>query len=364
MTAGDGRRGGMEGARVWTITIGDLKLRRRQFVIAMAGASLVFAMALVLAGMSNSFREEVRTTVGDVGADEWVVTAGSSGPITGFSALPSGALDQLQHTPGVRAADPLIVIPQAAQTADGLHSVYVIAYRRGGLGTPTTTHGRVVRAPAEAVADSRLGVGPGHVITMSGRSFTGVGTTEGHSVFGGLPIVYVDLTDGQELSFGGQPQATAVVLRGVPESVPDGLSVLSNAAVRSDALRTMHSAVKSIDSTQLLMWIVAAVIVAGLVYVSALERGKDFAVLKAMGASTGSVFLSMALEAVLVCLVAVVLAGIIATLIRPFFALPVSIPVAAFVTLPIIGLAVGLVGSLAGLRRAVTADPARAFGGT
>ena len=69
-------------------------------------------------------------------------------------------------------------------------------------------------------------------------------------------------------------------------------------------------------------------------------------------------------DAVLVCLVAVVLAGIIATLIRPFFALPVSIPVAAFVTLPIIGLAVGLVGSLAGLRRAVTADPARAFGGT
>jgi putative ABC transport system permease protein len=364
-TAGRGwRSGGTEGAEVWTITIGDLRLRRRQFVIAMVGASLVFAMALVLAGMSNSFREEVRTTVGDVGADRWVVTAGSSGPITGFSALPPGTDDQLVHTPGVRAADPLIVIPQAAQTGDGLHSVYVIAYRPNGLGTPTTAKGRVVQAPGEAVADGRLGVDVGEVMTMSGRSFTVVGTTTGHSVFGGLPIVYVDLADGQALSFGGQPLATALALRGVPEVVPSGVSLLSNSAVRSDALRTMHSAVKSIDSTQLLMWIVAAVIVAGLVYVSALERGKDFAVLKAMGASTGNVFASMALEAVLVCLVAVIFAGVIATLIRPFFALPVAIPFAAFVTLPVIALAVGLVGSLAGLRRAVTADPARAFGST
>jgi hypothetical protein len=65
----DGRTGGTEGVGVSTITIGDLRLRRCQFVIAMVGPSLVFAMALVLAAMGNSFREEVRTTVGDVGAD-------------------------------------------------------------------------------------------------------------------------------------------------------------------------------------------------------------------------------------------------------------------------------------------------------
>jgi putative ABC transport system permease protein len=349
---------------MWTITIGDLRLRRRQFVIAMVGAALVFAMALVLAGMSNSFRTEVHTTVGDVRADRWVVPTGSSGPITGFSAMPSGMVQLLARTPGVQAADPLVVLPQSAQTGDGLESVWVIAHRPGGLGTPTLAEGRAAVGPGEAVADGRLGVDVGDVISMSGRSFTIVGTTRGHSVFGGLPVVYVDIKDGQALSFGGQPLATAVVVRGVPASAPGGMSVISNAAVRSDALRTMRSAVKSIDSMQLLMWLVAAVIVAGLVYVSALERGKEFAVLKAMGASTRNVFGSMALEAVLVCLVAVVLAGAIATLIRPFFALPVSIPMSAFLVLPLTALAVGLLGSLAGLRRAVTADPARAFGGT
>jgi putative ABC transport system permease protein len=348
---------------MWTITIGDLRLRRRQFVIAMVGASLVFAMALVLAGMSNSFRTEVRTTVGDVGADLWVVAAGSSGPITGFSAVPSDAAGTLAGTPGVERADPLIVIPQAARTSDGLDSVYVLAHRPGGLGTPTTTEGRTVERPGEAVVDGRLGAAIGDEITMSGLSFTVVGTTRGHSIFGGLPMVYVDLQDGQALSFGGQPLATAIVLQGEPASVPAGLSAITNATVEADALRTMRSAMKSIDSMQLLMWVVAAVIVAGLVYVSALERGKDFAVLKAMGASTRHVFASVALQAVLVCLVAVVFASVIATVIRPFFALPVSIPRSAFVVLPFIALAVGLLGSLVGLRRAVTADPARAFAG-
>jgi putative ABC transport system permease protein len=348
---------------VWTITFGDLRLRRRQFVIAMVGAALVFAMALILAGMSNSFRREVETTVGDVGADRWVVTAGSSGPITGFSALPAGVDEELGRTAGVSVADPLIVLPQAAQTGNDFESVYVIAHQPDGLGTPTTAEGRSPSTSGEAVADSRLGVDIGEVITMSGRPFTVVGTTRGHSVFGGLPVVYVALEDGRALAFGGQDLATAVALHGIPEALPAGVTILDNDDVRSDALRTMRSAVASIDSTQLLMWVVAAVIVAGLVYVSALERGKDFAVLKAMGAATRSVFASMALEAVLVCLVAVVLASLIATVIKPFFALPVSIPAVAFVTLPLVALAVGLVGSLAGLRRAVTADPARAFAG-
>src|SRR3954454_22648326 len=155
---------------MWTITVGDLRLRRRQFVIAVVGAALVFAMALVLAGMSNSFRKEVNTTVGDVRADRWVVTAGSAGPLTGISALPDGVLEDLTHTPGVTAADPIIIAPQAAKSTNGLDSVYVMAYRRNGLGTPTTSHGRVVQTRDEAVADGRLGVDIGEVLTMSGHS--------------------------------------------------------------------------------------------------------------------------------------------------------------------------------------------------
>ena len=60
----------------------DLRMRSRQFAIAVLGATLVFAMALVMAGLSGSFRAETRRTVAAVGADYFVVPAGTGGQVS------------------------------------------------------------------------------------------------------------------------------------------------------------------------------------------------------------------------------------------------------------------------------------------
>ena len=60
----------------------------------------------------------------------------------------------------------------------------------------------------------------------------------------------------------------------------------------------------SIDNTRSLMWFMAAAIVASMLYVAALERKRDFAVLKALGSSSRTLFLSLVLEAVVVTLLA------------------------------------------------------------
>ena len=41
----------------------------------------------------------------------------------------------------------------------------------------------------------------------------------------------------------------------------------------------------------------------------------------------------------------------------------VVVPTSAFLLLPVIGVVIGLLASVAGMRRAVTIDPALAFGG-
>jgi putative ABC transport system permease protein len=43
--------------------------------------------------------------------------------------------------------------------------------------------------------------------------------------------------------------------------------------------------------------------------------------------------------------------------------LAVEVPASAYIALPIVAVVVGLIASLFGLRRAVTVDPALAFGG-
>jgi putative ABC transport system permease protein len=124
----------------------------------------------------------------------------------------------------------------------------------------------------------------------------------------------------------------------------------------------MRSAVQSVDNSRWFMWVVAAVIVAALVYVSSLQRVRDFAVLKAMGASSRALFAGVAAQAVVVTMVAALLAALTANLLKPLYPLPVAIPTSAFLLLPVTAVAVGVGASLVALRRAVSVDPALAFG--
>ncbi len=138
---------------------------------------------------------------------------------------------------------------------------------------------------------------------------------------------------------------------------------MTNDEAREDILRPLQNAAQSIDFVRILLWIVAACIVGSIVYLSAMERTRDFAVFKATGTSNGSLAGGLAIQAVILSVAAAILAAIIATLLAPVFPLPVEIPMSAYLWLFVIAIAVGLLASLAGLRRAVKVEPALAFGG-
>ena len=77
-----------------------------------------------------------------------------------------------------------------------------------------------------------------------------------------------------------------------------------------------------------------------------------------------SILAGLALQAVVVALLAAVLGVILAQLLAPLFPMTVVVPMSALTwLLPVIAVVIGLLASLAGLRRAVAVDPALAFGG-
>ena len=174
--------------------------------------------------------------------------------------------------------------------------------------------------------------------------------------------MYMPLLAVQQAVTGGKPLITAVVTSGTPAKVPAGLVVLSSAAVVNDTVGQLRTAVTSIDNTRWLMWLVAAAIVGSMLYVAALERKRDFAVLKALGSSSGALFLSLLIEAVVVTLLAAALAEILASFLTRTFAQPVDITLDARLVLPLIAVVVGIVASVTALRRVTGADPATAFG--
>jgi putative ABC transport system permease protein len=348
---------------VWLITLRDLQWRRRRFAIAIGATAMVFAMALVIAGIAASFRAETVRTVEAIGADAWVGSQTISGPFTSVATLPTSVARQIAGTSGVLRADPLVILRQTYLAGDAEKDINLIGFRSGGLGSPPVSAGRLPRATGEIVTDASAKFDVGEDATLGNVRFRVVGLTEGLHFFAGIPAAYVTIGDAQSMAFGGEDLATIFVTEGVPESVPQGLQVMSNEDARRDLMRALQSAIQTIDLCQLLLWFVAAAIIGSVVYLSALERVRDFAVLKATGASSRSLYAGLAMQSVLVSLLAGALGIGIAHALAPTFPLSVEIPTGSYAVLPGVALVVGLLASIGGVRRAASVDPALAFGG-
>lgn len=349
---------------MWNITLRNMQFRARQFLLAIVGTALVFAMALLVTGLREAFKTEADTAINAIGGTAWVVPVGTEGPFTGFYAMDGSDTERIRSVPGVRRADPVALLPQTIRSGSDLKILTVVGHQVGGLGEPRPEEGRRARARGEVVADRKLGFDLGETFTVRGRRLTTVGLVSGLTIGGGNPMVYLPIEDLQDLAFNGASLIKAVVITGTAGSLPREFKVLSLGQVRDDMLRPLSSADSAINNTRVLLWIVAAVIVGAVMYMSALERVRDFAVLKAVGATTRTLVFSLAAEAVIACILAAALAIGFAQLLLPIFPLPITYTVGAYAVLPVVAVVVGVLASLAGVRRAVRTDPATAFAGS
>jgi putative ABC transport system permease protein len=141
------------------------------------------------------------------------------------------------------------------------------------------------------------------------------------------------------------------------------LGVLTNEQVAKDTFHPLENAIASVDLVRALLWCIAAVIIGAVVYLSALERRRDFAVLKAVGATDRKLAGGLAVQAVLIAVVAVIIATGLQVLLRPAFPLRIRVPRADYWRVPLLAAVVGLLAAAAAMRSVVRTDPAVAFTG-
>src|SRR5947209_4423476 len=201
------------------------------------------------------------------------------------------------------------------------------------------------------------------VDVVGGHAARVVGTADGVTYYFGGPTLFMPITDAQNLAFRGLPLAMTIVTKGVPQTVPPSLQAMTLAQVRTDLDRPSKNGKATIQFLNILLWLVAAGIIASIVYLSILERQRDFAVFKATGASSAALYGGLALQAVLLSVTAALVAAGLAHLLQPGFPFALDLTAVAVLRLLVVALAVGLLASLVGLRRAVAVDPALAFGG-
>lgn len=359
----------------------DLQWRKLRFSIAVVGTALVFAVSLLLVGVSASFSAEATRVLKGTGADVWLVRDGVPGPFTTLAPMSESWAEQITG-PGVERADPVLVVHHTAQrvgpsgralVGEPFRDVTILGVRRGGLGTPRVAHGAPINGGTDAVVDERLGYRVGQRFGVSGQIFTVTGLTRSSTLFAGLPNVFVDLASAQHLFAGvgaGDVINTILVKGSVQPPVfvlgPGGavnLNALTQADVRADILRPLANARATIDLVRVLLWVIAACIVGSVVYITALERTRDFAVFKAAGVSSAGILAGIVVEALVLAFTAGFVGALSSLALAPICPVPVTVPASAFALLALLAVGVGTVASLAGLRRVVRTDPAAAFAG-
>ena len=337
---------------VWLAGVQDLRWRRRRFSIAVIATSLVFAITLLLSGFGESFTVEARRFVDDIGVDGYVVRSETKGPFMSPRPFSADEIEPIAKTKGITFAAPLVSMVQP--------DMYLVGF--AGVAPATAETLRPFRGTA--IVDARLNIKEGETVRVGAKELSVGRVTHGNTVLGGQAIVVISPRDAYDALFGGNAFVTSVAVNGRPTAeLPEGFIYVSKSEAIRDMLEPLHVVIRTIRILSVLLWIVASAIVGSVIYVSTLERVRDFAVFKATGASTGDLLAALVVQAVLLSLLASLVAIGITYLIAPIFPANVSFPAGLLMLLPIVAIPVGLIASAAGLRRAMKVDPALAFGG-
>jgi putative ABC transport system permease protein len=341
----------------------DMQWRRWRFVIAIVVTGLVFAMTLVLTGLSNGFRVEDERTVDSLGIDMFLIKSGANGPFLGSAPFSAAELQMVAGAPGVIAAAPLLYKGATFKTGDSTRDASMFGAPAGGPGMPAISQGRAPSRPDEMAVSSTIGRQVGDELEVGSRKLLIVGVVNNSTALAKTPNLFLTTEGVQQLAYGGQPLVSSIGIRGSLAHIPDGFKIANRTAAVDDLMRPTRVAVEALTIVAVLLWIVAALIVGGVVYLSALERMRDFAVFKAIGVATRSVLAGLVLEAIAVAVLAAAFGAGLSRLLAPLFPMDVIVPASAYPLLAAIAVGVGLLASATAVRRAATVDPALAFGG-
>ncbi|MGH3958727.1 ABC transporter permease [Mycobacterium sp.] len=341
----------------------DLQWRGRRFIVAAVGTGMVFALTLIITGLTHGFRVEAQHVVDSLGIDTYLIEVGAVGPFMGSSRFPEAETRAVARLPGVQTAIPVVYGNTILQDRRSPQNVNVYGVPGHGPGMPSIAVGRAPSSPGEVAVSKTLGRSIGDQLEIGANMVQVVGLVDKSTTLAGQANAFLTVAGAQRLMFSGQPVVSAIGVRGTPAQIPDGYRLVDRHAAVDDMVRPLHGAYLAMSYMAILLWAVAALIVGSLIYLSALERTRDFAVFKALGVTTGSVLAGLIVQAVLVTVVAAVLGGLLAVVLGPLFPMLVVVSTSAFLTLVATAVLIGLLASLAGLRHAVTIDPVLAFGG-
>jgi putative ABC transport system permease protein len=383
-----------------------------KFVFTGLGLGLLIGLTLSMAGIYRGLVDDGQALLDIGGADMWVVQRDTLGPYAEPSSVRDDAYRGLLAVPGVVAAGNVTYLTMQVAHEGRDVRVMLVGFEPGQPGEPGhLVAGRpITRAHYEAIADVRSGLALEARIRIRRHEYTVVGLTQRMVSAGGDPMVFVPLRDAQEVQFlkdndalvneRARTQANPALNRPGAAGLLDAIEASQSSShhVNAVLLRLAPHADEAVVAGQIRRWkhleaytradmneilvvkliatsarqiflflvilsVVSAAIVAFIIYTMTLNKVREIAVLKLIGARNRTVAGMILQQALALGVIGFVVGRAAAALWAPIFPkyvllLPGDAARGAVLVLVICALA-----SLVAIRAALRVDPAAAIGG-
>lgn len=394
------------------LAIRDVRYRLGRFVLTAFGLGLLLATVMAMGGIYRGMVEDALSIIRAPNADLWVVQKDTNGPFAESSRVPDDLYRVIRAVPGVREASPIAF--QSIQISYGAKSirVQIIGHRLHGLGgPPAVVAGRpMVASRYEMVIDRKAGIPIGARIPSGRMTFAVVGWTDGIVSSSGDPVAFISLEDAQELQFlkaseairndrarlqvsirqnpafanipaaamepvlPGTNLANAVLVRleswALPEQVAQHIERWNHYRAMTTteqadvvAKTVIERARQQILLFRVILLAVSTVVIALIIFTMTMEKTRDIATLKIIGAPNTKIGGLILQESIALGSLGYGFGAILIQLTYEYF--PRRVEILAFDQAVLFGivLVICVLASVLGIRRALSIDATTAMGG-
>lgn len=341
----------------------DIRAAKGRFALIGVVVGLITLLIVMLTGLTDGLSKQNTSALESIDADR-IVFAGQKVSYA-ESSIPNTVLQQWQDAEGVRTVAPVGITQTRLDIGSKVYPVAVF-----GLPSGTTVPGGVVPErgvllpeDVESASSGQVSLG-GTPVTLSSDS--GVPTRYySHQI-----VVWADLDTWRQVAHDQDPTVLSIT-GDLSEKEWKDLATQTGTQVVSvkesfAGLAAYQSERGSLQAIQVLLYGISALVIVAFLSVWTIQRTRDLAILRALGAQRSYVFKDSLGQAIVVLMVGVVggvLFGVGLGLLAERM-LPFSLTFASIVV-PGLGVFVlGVLGALLATRRVLSTDPQLALGAT
>ncbi len=394
------------------LALHDVEYRLGRFILTAVGLGLLLTTGMAMNGIYAGMVEDALSIVRAPKVDLWVVQKDTNGPFAESSRVPEDLYRNILTVSGVSEASPVAYQLLQIEHQEKILRLQVIGYRLDGLGgPPAIAAGRpILKSRYEMVVDRKAGVSLGTQFKFGRITLEVVGLTEGVVSNSGDSAAFITLEDAQELQFlksneairndrarlqsdlSENPQLAGVSAEDL-SSLLQSSHIANVILVRLESWANAEEVAKNIArwthynvlTTQqqedflaknvierarqqillfrIILLVVAAVIIALIIYTMTLEKTRDIATLKIIGAPNSKIVGLILQQSLILGFLGFVFGTIIISLTYEYF--PRRLVLLVSDQIMVFGIVIGIciAASGIGIHKALSIDATTAMAG-